>query len=96
MALNDPKLALDAWNPDADGSMELGDTRSRTLAWALTMKHFGTPDLSVTADALMYGVFKREENKRTYCVYNATASSRKVTFSDGFKLDASPSSLTCK
>ena len=35
MALNDPEMALASWNPDADGSIELGDTRSRTLAWAL-------------------------------------------------------------
>ena len=95
MALNDPQLALASWNPDADGSMELGDTRSRTLAWALTMKHYGTPDLSVKADTLMYGVFKREDGKRTHCAYNASAIPKTVFFSDGFKLDASPSSLTC-
>jgi hypothetical protein len=95
MALNDPELALASWNPDADGSMELGDTRSRTLAWALTMKHYGTPDLSVKADTLMYGVFKREDGKRTHCAYNASAIPKTVFFSDGFKLDASPSSLTC-
>ena len=95
MALNDPELALASWNPDADGSMELGDTRSRTLAWALTMKHYGTPDLSVTADTLMYGVFVRGDGKRTYCAYNAAGETRSVEFSDGVVLQAAPNDLTC-
>ena len=95
MALNDPGLALASWNPDADGSMELGDTRSRTLAWALTMKHYGTPDLSVTADALMYGVFLRDDGKRTYCAYNASDVTRPVRFSDGITVQAVPNNLTC-
>ena len=95
LALNDPELALATWNPDADGSMELGDTRSRTLAWALTMKHYGTPDLSVRADTLMYGVFRRDNGDRTYCTYNGTGEGKLVTFSDGFKLQAVPGNLTC-
>ena len=95
MALNDPELALASWNPDADGSMELGDTRSRTLAWALTMKHYGTPDLSVTADTLMYGVFRRDDGKQTHCAYNVASEVRTVTFSDGVTLQASPNDLTC-
>lgn len=95
LALNDPELALATWNPDADGSMELGDTRSRTLAWALTMKHYGTPDLSVRADTLMYGVFRRDDGDRTYCAYNGTGEGKLVTFSDGFKLRAVPGNLTC-
>lgn len=95
MALNDPELALASWNPDADGSMELGDTRSRTLAWALTMKHYGTPDLSVTADTLMYGVFRRDDGKQTHCAYNGTREVKTVTFSDGVTVQASPNDLTC-
>lgn len=95
LALNDPNLALDTWNPDADGSMELGDTRSRTLAWALTLKHFGTPDLSVTADNLMYGVFRAEDGRATYCAYNATPTGRVVSYSDGKTLTAVPNTLTC-
>ncbi len=95
LALNDPVLALETWNPDADGSMELGDTRSRTLAWTLTMKHFGTPDLTVKADTLMYGVFRRDDGKATYCAYNATTKDKVVTYTDGVTLLATPSALTC-
>ena len=96
LALNDPGLALGAWNPDADGSMELGDTRSRTLAWALTMKHYGTPDLSISADTLMYGVFRTEDGHATYCAYNAASKEREVRFSDGMVVVALPNTLTCK
>lgn len=96
LALNDPDLALDSWNPDANGSMELGDTRSRTLAWALTMKHYGTPDLTVSADAFMYGVFRKNDGQATYCAYNSGPSDRDVRFSDGFVLSALPSTLTCR
>ena len=95
LALNDPDLALETWNPDADGSMELGDTRSRTLAWTLTMKHFGTPDLTVRADTLMYGVFRRDDGKATYCAYNGATKDKVVTYTDGVTLVATPSALTC-
>ena len=95
LALNDPDLALETWNPDADGSMELGDTRSRTLAWTLTMKHFGTPDLTVKADTLMYGIFRRDDGNATYCAYNATTKDKVVTYTDGVTLLATPSALTC-
>ena len=95
MALNDPEMALASWNPDADGSIELGDTRSRTLAWALTMKHYGTPDLSVTADTLMYGVFRSRSGVATYCSYNAQKSPRAVRFSDGAELMVPPGQLLC-
>ena len=59
------------------------------------MKHFGTPDLSVRADTLMYGVFRRDNGDRTYCTYNGTGEGKLVTFSDGFKLQAVPGNLTC-
>lgn len=95
LALNDPGLALETWNPDADGSMELGDTRSRTLAWVLTMKHYGTPDLSIQADTLMYGVFRSQQGAATYCAYNAQTEPRNVNFSDGVVLSVPPGQLLC-
>ena len=61
----------------------------------LTMKHYGTPDLSVTADTLMYGVFRRDDGKQTHCAYNVASEVRTVTFSDGVTLQASPNDLTC-
>lgn len=96
LALNDPQLALDNWSPDADGSMELGDTRSRTLAWALTMKHFGKPDLSIRANTMMYGVFRSDVGVVTYCSYNAQNAPRTVEFSDGFALTVPSGELLCE
>ena len=59
------------------------------------MKHFGTPDLTVKADTLMYGVFRRDDGEATYCAYNATTKDKVVTYTDGVTLVANPSALTC-
>ncbi len=81
LALADPSAALAQWDPF--GSVELGDTRSHTLHWMLSLQGMGTPDLDVTADTALYGVFKRPDGQRTYLAYNAGKAPITVKFSDG-------------
>ena len=83
-ALAEPAAALEHWKPK--GSVELGETRSHTLYWLLSLKEMGTPDFTVTADTALYGVFHNRAGKRSYLAYNATDSVIEVHFSDGMTL----------
>ncbi len=91
-ALGDPEAGAALWS--RSGSVEAGDTRSRTLYWLSSLKEMGMPDFSVTADTPLYAVFRDRSGRRTYLAYNASATPRKVTFSDGKSLQAGARSLT--
>ncbi len=91
MALADPTAALAEW--DRWGAVELGETRTHTLHWMLSLNAMGTPDLTVRANTLLYQVFKRADGSKTYLAYNAGKTPLKVTFSDGKTLDVAPASL---
>ena len=90
-ALADPSAALAQWKPK--GSVELGETRSHTLFWLLSLKEMGTPDFSVVADTPLYGVFHSASGQHTYMAYNASDSARDVHFSDGKTLAVAAHSL---
>lgn len=90
-ALADPAAALAGWN--RWGAVELGETRSHTLHFLLSLNAKGTPDLAVTADTPLYSVFRRADGRRTYLAYNATGSPITVRFSDGKTLEVAPRTL---
>lgn len=92
MALSDPDAALLYYKPRGDS--ELGDTRTRTRHWLLSLKEMGPPDFTVTANTALYGVFRTREGKRTYLAYNAGRDPLDVTFSDGKVLKVPPRSLS--
>lgn len=91
LALADPARALAQWN--RWGAVELGETRTHTLHWLLSLDAMGTPDLGVTADTPLYAVFKRADGKRTHLAFNAGAAPISVRFSDGTQLQVPPRSL---
>ncbi len=91
-ALADPDAALAHWK--SRGSNELGDTRSRTLFWLLSLKEMGIPDFTVHADTPLYGVFRTAAGQRTYLAYNSSSQAMSVRFSDGKVLQVAPNSLT--
>lgn len=91
MALTDPQEALKMW--DRWGAVELGDTRTHTLHYLLSLQEMGTPDFSVTANHVLHAVFKRADGQRTYMAYNTGAQPRTVTFSDGHVLQVPARSL---
>jgi endoglucanase Acf2 len=90
-ALGDPDEGLAVWN--RRGTVEAGETRSRTLYWLSSLKEMGTPDFSVTADTPLYAVFKDKSGARTYLAYNARNSAIRVTFSTGKSVEVPPRSL---
>ena len=91
LALADPDAALAMWK--RRGSVEAGETRTRTLYWMNSLKEMGSPDFSVTADTPLYAVFKDPGGARTYLAYNAGAAAKSVTFSTGKTLEVPPRSL---
>lgn len=91
LALADPQAALKVWNPA--GSVEDGDSRTRTFHWLHSLARMGRPDLAVTANTTLYGVFKADSGRRTYLAYNASAQPRDIRFSDGTQLKVAARSL---
>lgn len=90
-ALADPQAALAAW--DRWGSVELGDTRTHTLHWMLSLDAMGIPDPEVLADTPLYTVFRRADGRKTYLAYNAGKAPLTVRFSDGKSLVVEPGVL---
>ncbi len=91
LALADPAAGRALWNPN--GYVEFGETRSHTFYWLASLGEMGRPDLTVTADTPLYGVFKNAGDVRTYLAYNARATALTVTFSSGKVLSVPPHSL---
>jgi hypothetical protein len=93
LALADPAAGMKRWNPR--GSVELGETRTRTFHWLSTLQAAGRIDRSVTADSALYTVFVHENGDRTYVAYQpAGRSARTIRFSDGMALQAEPGRLS--
>jgi len=91
MALADPAAGLAQWN--RWGAVELGDTRSHTLHWLLSLQEMGTPDLTVSANTTLFSVFRRTDGRRTYLAYNASSRPITVRFSDGHVMSVGPRAL---
>jgi endoglucanase Acf2 len=91
LALADPDAALAKWKPKGD--TELGETRSHTLYWMLSLKDMGTPNFSITADTPLYTVFQKPSGRHTYLAFNASEKAVEVHFSDGKVLTVAARSL---
>ncbi len=91
-ALQDPPAALAAWSPAS--SVEFGENRSHTLYWLLSLNAMGTPNGTVHADTPLYAVFQQRNGLMTYLAYNADASARTVTFSDGHQVNVAAYTLS--
>lgn len=85
LALADPAAALQAWN--RWGAVELGDSRTHTLHFLLSLSEMGAPDTGVSADTTLYQVFRRPDGQRTYLAFNAGPAPITVRFSDGRQLE---------
>jgi autotransporter-associated beta strand protein len=90
-ALGDSAKGMALWK--RGGSVEFGETRTHTNHWLWRLAEMGSPDFSITADSLLYAVFKRADGQRTYLAWNASSAPLKVTFSDGHTLDVAPRGL---
>ncbi|MGB8856394.1 MAG: glycosyl hydrolase [Burkholderiales bacterium] len=91
LAMADPDAALAKWKPKGD--TELGETRSHTLYWILSLKEMGTPDFSISANTPLYSVFQKTAGVRTYLAFNSGEKAIEVQFSDGKVLTVAPRSL---
>ena len=91
LALADPTAGLAQWN--RWGAVELGETRTQTLHWLLSLDEMGPPDFKVSADTPLYAVFKRADGRHTYLAFNAGKAPINVRFSDGKTLSVTPGTL---
>jgi len=91
-ALAEPGPALEHWKPK--GSVELGETRSHTFYWLLSLKEMGTPDFKITADTALYSVFHKPDDTVTRLAYNPGDAPITVHFSDGVALVVAPHTLS--
>lgn len=91
LSLAEPQEGLARWN--RWGSFELGDTRTHALHWMLSLQEMGVPDFSVTADTVLYQVFKQPQGRKTYLAFNARKEPLRVTFSDGTVMSVPPGQL---
>lgn len=92
VAIADPELGFQKWKPK--GTVEQGETRTRTLHWLSLLKEMGRPDLNTTADTALYGVFEHEKTgQKTYLVFNAEKNPKTIQFSDGQAMTAQPGKL---
>ena len=89
--LADADAGLASW--DRWGSFELGDTRSHTLHWLLSLQKMGKPDFGVTANTTLYSVFKGADERKTYLAYNPGKTPLDVRFSDGKTMQVAPGTL---
>jgi endoglucanase Acf2 len=91
LALADPAAALAAWN--RWGAVELGDSRTHTLHFLLSLAELGAPDTSLSANTSFYQVFKRPDGTRNYLAFNAGKAPITVRFSNGRELVVPPGQL---
>lgn len=91
LALADPQAALASWN--RWGAVELGESRTHTLHYLLSLAEMGSPDTSISADTTLYQVFRRPDGRRTYLAFNAGRAPLTVRFSDGRTLAVAPGQL---
>lgn len=91
LALADPAQALATWN--RQGAVELGETRTATLHWMLSLQALGAPDFSLTADNPLHAVFVRPDGQRTRLAFNAGSREISVRFSDGLVLEVKPGQM---
>jgi len=93
LALTDPAAGVKVWN--SRGSVELGETRTRTFHWLSTLQAAGRIDRTVTANAALYTVFVRDNGERTYVGYQPPGQgARTIRFSDGMELRVDPGRLS--
>jgi endoglucanase Acf2 len=84
-AFYDANDAVNKFNANSGYAPEAGDTKARTYHWLYNLQAMGRLDTTVTANIPTYAVFVKG-GTRTYVVYNASASSITVNFSDGKSL----------
>jgi endoglucanase Acf2 len=90
-ALTQPDTARETWTPEL--RPEFGSSRPHTLHWLESLRQFGTPVQSVTADTAQFAVFDRN-GTRIHVAFNPTSTPRTVNFSDGTRLETQAHSFT--
>lgn len=85
LGLKNPAAALKKW--DSKGTVEAGETRTRTMFWLESLAEMGTPQPGISADTFSYAVFRKADTgQTTYLAHNASDAPKTVRFSDGTEM----------
>ena len=92
-AFFEPAAALQEWTDEKDSyEVEQGETKTKTLAWLLSLNAFGTLDTTLQASDPTAIVFSNGTSRR-YVAWNPTESERGVVFSNGKGMVVPPGEL---
>ncbi|MBP5189179.1 MAG: hypothetical protein J6Z50_08610, partial [Fibrobacterales bacterium] len=81
-AFFEPSTALQEWTENGSYDVEQGETKTKTLAWLLSLDAFGTLDTTLQATDPTAIVFAKNGARR-YVAWNPTDADRNVVFSNG-------------
>ena len=81
-AFFEPAAALQEWTENGSYDVEQGETKTKTLAWLLSLNAFGTLDTTLQATDPTAIVFAKNGARR-YVAWNPTDADRNVVFSNG-------------
>lgn len=93
LALSDADLAISYYLQDPNYVPFDGESRAHTLHWLYNMKKLGQPDLTITANTPTFAVFKNAAEQKSYVAYNASSTTKSVSFSDGFSMEVPAKTL---
>lgn len=93
LALADPNLALSSYFADSAYEPFDGESRAHTMHWLFNLKKMGRVDTTIRADIPTHAVFRDAAGALTYVAWNAGATDRLVTFTDGFSFTVGPRAL---
>lgn len=93
LAMSDADQAISYYEGDPNYTPFDGESRAHTYHWLYNFRELGQLDTTVTADIPTYAVFVDGSGDKTYVAYNAGATERVVTFSDGYTMNVGARSL---
>ena len=94
-ALHDPAFGANYINTHPQCKLEGGNTHAFMYHWCHTLNTLGRNDASVTSSHPFTNIYLKD-GKKTYAAYNFGKEVLKVTFSDGFTMEAKPRALSLK
>ena len=93
LAFTNPSKALELYDNSPNRTLKFGVSDAHTYYWLHNLESLGIFQSSIHADYPIAAVFEKEGTK-TYVAHNYGASTKNITFSDGYTLEALPNQMT--
>ena len=93
LAFTNPTKALELYGNSPNRTLKFGVSDAQTYYWLHNLESLGVFQPQITANYPIASVFEKEGLK-TYVAHNYSATTKTITFSDGFSLTALPNQMT--